>query len=104
MIFVALVTFEHDGDDGDHLPLGYQGACGWMAIDADEAEEAVEILRESLAADGLKLVEAERVHAVGGAGQVESLDDHLADNMREWEPGRRTVWGTIHCYVGDRHA
>jgi len=92
MIFLALVTFEHDGD------------CLPMAIDADEAEEAVEMLRKSLAADRLKLVEAERVHAVDSAQQAELLDDHLANNMREWEPGRRAVWGTIHCYIGDRYA
>jgi hypothetical protein len=104
MIFLALVTFEHDGDSGDHLALGFQGASGWMAIDADDAEDVVDVLRESLAADKLKLIEAERVHVVDGAQQAASLDDHLSDNMREWEPGRRTVWGTIHCYVGDRRA
>ncbi len=104
MIFLALVTFEHDGDSGDHLALGYQGACGWMAIDADDSEDAVKFLRESLAADKLKLIDAERVHVVDCAQQAASLDGHLSDNIREWEPGRRTVWGTIHCYVGDRHA
>ena len=104
MIFLALVAFEHDGDNGEHLALSYQGACGWMAINADDSDGAVDVLRESLAADKLKLVEAERIHVVDGAQQAASLDDHLADNMREWEPGRPTVWGTIHCYVGDRHA
>lgn len=104
MIFLALVTFGHDGDSGEHLALGCQGACGWMAVSADDAEDAVEVLRASLAADKLELVEAERVHVVGDEQQAATLDDHLSDNMREWEPGRRTVWGTIHCYVGDRHA
>ncbi|MBK6704541.1 MAG: hypothetical protein IPL62_17750 [Caulobacteraceae bacterium] len=104
MIFLAQVTFEHDGDSGEHLALSYQGACGWMAIDADDAKDAVDVLRKSLAADKLKLVEAERIHVVGGPQQAASLDDHLSDNMREWEPGRRTVWGTIHCYVGVRRA
>ena len=80
---------------GDHLPLGCQGACGWMAIDADEAEEAVEILRESLAAERLKLVEAERVHAVDGAQQAESLDDHLADKHE------RVGAGSSHCLRDD---
>jgi hypothetical protein len=103
MIFLALVTFEHDGDDGSHLPLGWQGACGWMAVDACDAEEAAHVLATSLAADKLRLVEAERIHAVEGAGQAELLDEHLAENLSEWEPGRRTVWGTIHGYVGNRH-
>lgn len=102
MIFLALVTFEHDGDDGDHLPLGCQGASGWMAIDANEADEAIEGIGASLASVSLKLVSAERVHVVEGPNDVESLDDHLADNIRDWEPGRRTVWGTIHLYAGDR--
>lgn len=102
MIFLALVTFEHDGDAGHHLALGYQGACGWMAVDADDAEDAIYVLRESLAADQLKLVEAERIHAIDGAHQAASLDRHLSENIGAWEPGRRTVWGTIHCYAGDR--
>jgi hypothetical protein len=28
----------------------------------------------------------------------------LADNIRQWEPGRRTVWGTIHVYLADGEA
>src|SRR5690348_14351341 len=88
MIFVALVTFEHDGDNGEHLALRYQGACGWMAVDADDAEDAVQVLRESLAAEKLKFVEAERVHVVGGAQEAASLDGHLSDNMKKWESGR----------------
>jgi hypothetical protein len=102
MIYLALVTFEHGDDEGDHLPLQYQGACGWMAVDAEDEEEAVDVLAGALAAERLVLVEAELLQAVSGAQDAERVDDHLADNMRDWEPGRRTVWGTIRCYVGNR--
>jgi hypothetical protein len=102
MIFVALVTFEHGSDAGHHLPLNYQGACGWIAIDATDENDARTRLRSSLEAEGLTLVELERLHRVNGAMDVDALDGHLAANMREWEPGRPTVWGTIHCYAGDR--
>ena len=102
MIFLALVTFEHGGDAGDHLLLNYRGACGWMAIDAIDEGDAGIRLRKSLEAEKLKLVEIERLHHVNGALDAEALDDHLAASMREWAPGRPTVWGTIHCYVGDR--
>jgi hypothetical protein len=74
------------------------------AVDAEDEEEAVDVLAGALAADRLVLVEAELLQAVSGAQDAERADDHLADNMRDWEPGRRTVWGTIHRYVGNRGA
>jgi hypothetical protein len=102
--FVALVTFEHDGDQGDHLPLDCQGACGWMAIAADDAEDAAEVLNDSLSAEHLKLVGAEQFHLADSAEHVNSFDSQLAENMRNWEPGRSTVWGTIHAYIGERRS
>lgn len=104
MIYLALVTFEHDGDDGRHLSPGWQGACGWMAVEAEDETEAVDNLAQSLAAVRLKLIEAERIHAVKGAAQARLIDEHLASNMKEWEPGRSAVWGTTHGYVGDRNS
>lgn len=98
MIFLALVTFEHDDDDGEHLPLEFEGACGWMAVEANDAQDAVEKFGESLAEVGLKLVETDQVQVVEGAAQAESIDAHLAENMRSWESARAAVWGTLHCY------
>jgi len=75
-----------------------------MAIAADNPEEAAEILKISLSAERLKLVEAEQFQIVDSADEAESVDTHLAENIRDWEPGRSTVWGTIHVYVGNRHS
>jgi len=57
-----------------------------------------------LSAERLKLVEAEQFQVVDSAEQAESFDSHLAENMRNWEPGRSTVWGTIHSYIGERRS
>jgi hypothetical protein len=35
---------------------------------------------------------------------VDEFDSHLADNIRQLETGRVTVWGTIHCYKGEGEA
>jgi hypothetical protein len=99
LIFLALVTFEHDGDEGAHLPLDCQGACGWMVAEAANARLVVGVFRRSLAADRLKLLEVDDVQAVTDAAQVERVDEHLAENMRNWAPGCSTVWGTLHCYT-----
>jgi hypothetical protein len=80
MIFLALTTFEHGDGEGDYLPLRFQGACGWIAIKAADAVAAVEILRKSLSADRLILVEADCVHGIEIVGAVRELDIHLPDN------------------------
>jgi hypothetical protein len=35
---------------------------------------------------------------VFGDEEIEEIDNHLAMNFRETEPGKETVWGTILVY------
>ena len=104
MIFLALVTFEHDGDDGKILPLDCQGACGWMAVEAHSPTEVARVMRSSLGAVRLKLIETDNVHVVRDAAEAEAHDAHLAKNMRSWQQGCSTVWGTLHCYKYERRS
>lgn len=102
MIYLALVTFEHDGDDGDRLPFRYQGACGWVAVQADEEIQAAENVGRAFSAMRLKVVELDQLQPVLSADEIIAIDPHLAENVRNLEQGQNTVWGTIHCYVGER--
>lgn len=36
--------------------------------------------------------------------EIEQIDEHLAVNFREIDAGKSTVWGTIHCYMGEGEA
>ncbi len=36
--------------------------------------------------------------------EFKNLDDHLAENFQVVELGKMTVWGSIHCYIGDGEA
>lgn len=101
MILLALVTFEHGGDYGERLPLNCQGACGWMVAEAANSQDVTRVFRASLAAERLRLIEVDEVQVVESAAQVEPFDKHLAENMRNWEPRRPTVWGTLHLYTED---
>ena len=44
------------------------------------------------------------LHEVFSLSDVEEVDDHLAANLRDIEPGKQTVWGTIHGYKGEGEA
>ncbi len=102
--FVALVTFENNGDLLQILPPQCHGACGWMAADASTENQARELIHSELAQIGLRLVEVDRLTEVTSVEDAADYDSHLAANMEEWQPGKATVWGTIHTYIGEGEA
>ena len=102
--WVALVTFERRDEDQDILPDTAQGACGWMLALAPDEETARNLLVRDVEHVGLRVLEIADEQEVFGEDEVEDIDEHLASNFREMEPGRQTVWGTIHCYRGEGEA
>jgi hypothetical protein len=102
-LWVALVTFERSGVPQDVLADEFQGACGWMACLAADEEEVRARLAASLRAVGLRLLEVDREQQVD-AEEIVEFDEHLAANVQGWEPGRKTLWGTIHCYRAEGSA
>jgi hypothetical protein len=53
--FIALVTFENNGDILKVLPAECHGACGWMAINAASESQVLDALDKELAQIELKL-------------------------------------------------
>jgi hypothetical protein len=102
--FIALVTFENSGDVLEILPAECNGACGWMAVKAETDTQVLDALRKELSQIELKLVEVDRVTQVYSTDEIAEYDDHLAVNVAEWEPGKATVWGTIHTYLAEGEA
>lgn len=103
-IFTALVSFERTDWITDYLPPEAQGACGFMAIAAIDEDDVFDALRSELTEIGLKLVDVDQIREVTVEDFPEDLDEHLAENVRDWETGKRTVWGTIHVYLADGEA
>lgn len=102
--WVALVTFERSDGDQDILPTWAQGACGWMVALAPDEDEAREILMRDVSHHGLRVLDVEETREVFDEAEIDGLDGHLAANFRNFEPGKQTAWGTIHCYKGDGEA
>jgi hypothetical protein len=102
--WVALVTFERRDEEQDILPDWAHGACGWMVALARDEEVARHLLQRDVEYHGLRVIEIENEREVYGEDEIEEIDDHLASNFRDIEPGRQTVWGTIHCYKGEGEA
>ncbi|HEV2746110.1 MAG TPA: hypothetical protein VGW34_02285 [Allosphingosinicella sp.] len=102
--WVALVTFERRDEQQDILPVWAQGACGWMVALAPDEDTARALLVRDLEYHGLRVVEIAEEQEVFGEDEIDEMDDHLAANFRAIEPGKRTVWGTIHCYKGEGEA
>jgi hypothetical protein len=75
-----------------------------MAITAPDEEGVVEAIRKSLSDVALRLVEVSEIAETTLPDFPDHLDEHLADNVRNWEPDKRTVWGTIHVYLADGEA
>ena len=96
--WVALVTFERRDEEQDILPDWARGACGWMVALAPDEETARGLLVRDIEHHGLRIIEIEEEREVFGEGEIDDIDEHLAMNFREIEPGKQTVWGTIHCY------
>lgn len=99
--FTALVTFERTDPESDYLPPEAQGAVGYMAILATDEDDLRDALLADLNCVGLRLLEIDEIREINVKILPDAIDDHLADNIRNWEPGKRTVWGTIHIYLAD---
>jgi hypothetical protein len=102
--WLALVTFERRDEEQDILPDWAHGASGWMIALAPDEEAARQILVRDVEYRGLRVLEIDEDREVIGEDEIEEIDDHLASNFREIEPGKQTVWGTIHCYKGEGEA
>ena len=102
--WVALVTFERRNEEQDILPEWAHGACGWMVALAPDEETAARLLVRDIEHHGLCVVKIANEREIFGEDEIEETDEHLAANFRDIEPGRQTVWGTIHCYKGEGEA
>ena len=102
--WLVLVTFENSGDSLEIFSSEHQGAVGWMAVVAKDEDELVDRLQESLSADGYNFVEGDDLRVVKSIHDIEEIDDYLAANVRELEPAKFVVWGTVHRYLADAEA
>jgi len=102
--WLALVTFERKTDETDVLPQWAQGACGWMVALGSDFEIAYQRLVRDLGHCALRILEVADELEVFTPKDVEDTDEYLASNWREIEPGKHTVWGTLHSYKGEGEA
>lgn len=102
--WVALVTFERRDEAQDILPEWAQGGCGWMVALASDEEAARSVLVRDLEHHALRVLEIADEREVFGEDEIEEIDEHLASNFRDIEPGKQSVWGTIQCYKGEGEA
>lgn len=103
-IYTALVTYERTSPQTAFLPAEAQGACGYMAIAAPDDDAVIETLQGALSAEALRLVEVSDITETSLQDFPDDLDEHLAENVKNWAANRRTVWGTIHVYIADGEA
>ncbi|MBW8294949.1 hypothetical protein [Sphingopyxis sp.] len=99
--WTALVTFERGEASQDILPEEARGACGWMgAVAPDEDTTCTQLVMdlELLEVRDLEISDLQEVFEID---EFKNLDDHLAENFQVVELGKMTVWGSIHCYIGD---
>ena len=102
--WAALVTFERGEASQDILPEEAQGACGWMGAVAPDEDPACTQLVMGLELLGVRVLQISDLQDVFEIDEFKNLDDHLADNFQVVELGKMTVWGSIHCYLGDGEA
>lgn len=103
-IYTAPVTFERTERANDVLPEEAQGAVGYMAISAADEDGVRYALQDELNEVGLRLLEVDQIQEVDLNNLPADIDEHLLENIKNWQAGRRTVWGTIHVYLGDGEA
>lgn len=103
-LFVGLVSFRRNGDLLNILPERAEGASGWQAGRAKNEDQFVLFVQTSLSEIGLEVIEVNDIQELASPEEASELDEHLGDNIRNWEPGKMTVWGTIHIYIGDGEA
>ena len=99
-----MVTFERINETQDTLPDWAWGACGWMFTSGQDEEEAAGYLKRDIEFHGLKLIDIDQLKEVFGPDDIDEIDDHLAANVRSFEQGHRTAWGTLHGYKGEGEA
>jgi hypothetical protein len=99
--WVALVTFERRDERQEILPNWAQGACGWMVALASDEDVARVLIGRDLEHHGLRVLEIADEQEVFDEEEIDEIDNHLGANFRNIEPGKQTVWGTIHCYKGE---
>jgi hypothetical protein len=102
--WLALVTFERRDAEQEVLPEWAYGACGWMVAIAPDEETARKLLVRDVECCGLRLAEVDKLQEAFSHKHIEVVDDHLAWNLRQIEPGKQTVWGTLHGYKGEGEA
>ncbi len=101
--WVALITFERTGVAQDILPEDAQGACGGLACLAVDSDGVRDQIALDLRHHGLRLLEVDDERALLD-GELDDLDERLAENFRTRELEKKTVWGTLHVYVADGEA
>lgn len=102
--WIALVTFVNAGDFLSLFDPEHQGAVGWMSIIARDENALAENLRACLGEAGYQVVEIDEISIVRSFEEINEIDDHLAKNTMQLEPGKNVVWGTIHKYIADGEA
>jgi len=75
-----------------------------MAIAAADEDAVVDTIRAALNEVELRLVEIDDIAEASLENFPDYLDEHLGENVKSWEPNKRTVWGTIHVYLADGEA
>ena len=75
-----------------------------MLVLAPDEETARGLIVRDVEYHGLRAIEIDGEREVFGQDEIEMIDNHLAMNFREVEPGKQTVWGTIHGYKGEGEA
>ena len=88
--WVALVTFERQDEEQDILPDWAHGACGWIVALAPDEETARGLLVRDVEHHGLRVIEIDKERELFGDDEIDEIDEHLAMNFREVEPGKQT--------------
>jgi hypothetical protein len=102
--WLALVTFERQAETQEVLPEWAHGACGWMIALGPDFQTASQRLVRDLEHNGLRVLEVADECEVFSPEDVDETDEHLANNWREIEADKQTVWGTLHGYKGEGEA
>ena len=104
VFYTCVVSFENTGEKSDFIPENCWGASGLVAVDTTDEDELEKILRVGFSHINLRLLDIGSVEKVRSVKEVEDRDEHLANNIREWEAGHRWVIGTVHGYYGEGEA
>lgn len=97
--YLVLATFEKVKASSEFLRSDAVGAVGYMAVRAINAESVEPQLRSELAEIDLTLIETDQIQPLPSIDELNEIDEHLAENVSEWTPGRSSCWGTIHQYL-----